>query len=138
MRCFAESATGIRSGGRTGLTALMVSFWFFVALWFTPIIGEPGCLTLKSTLLLSEHVLFCWQCILVQETITLGVKAWEWHYIYQTASKAVLKRHSVDNVSRDILCPELMPDSVLVHRAKMWYFAVQRAFLCTVRARPLS
>ncbi|CAL8467446.1 g6984 [Coccomyxa elongata] len=37
---FVESATGIRSGGRTGLTALMVSFWFFVALWFTPIIAS--------------------------------------------------------------------------------------------------
>lgn len=37
----AESATGIREGGRTGLTAIMVAFWMFVALWFTPIIGAP-------------------------------------------------------------------------------------------------
>ncbi|EIE24456.1 hypothetical protein COCSUDRAFT_14437, partial [Coccomyxa subellipsoidea C-169] len=40
LTVFVESATGIRSGGRTGLTALMVSFWFFVALWFTPIIAS--------------------------------------------------------------------------------------------------
>ena len=51
--CPAESATGIRSGGRTGLTALMVSFWFFVALWFTPIIGEA--LHSASQLNLSEE-----------------------------------------------------------------------------------
>ncbi|BDA42913.1 Adenine/guanine permease AZG1 [Coccomyxa sp. Obi] len=37
---FVESATGIREGGRTGLTALMVAFWMFVALWFTPIIAS--------------------------------------------------------------------------------------------------
>ncbi|KAK9909947.1 hypothetical protein WJX75_009918 [Coccomyxa subellipsoidea] len=37
---FVESATGIREGGRTGLTAIMVAFWMFVALWFTPIIAS--------------------------------------------------------------------------------------------------
>ncbi|KAK9909872.1 hypothetical protein WJX75_008797 [Coccomyxa subellipsoidea] len=40
LTVFVESATGIRSGGCMGLTALMVSFWFFVALWFTPIIAS--------------------------------------------------------------------------------------------------
>lgn len=36
----AESATGIREGGRTGLTALTCAFWFFIALFFTPIIAS--------------------------------------------------------------------------------------------------
>eukprot|EP00197_Chlamydomonas_leiostraca_P014441 CAMPEP_0202858862 /NCGR_PEP_ID=MMETSP1391-20130828/1213_1 /ASSEMBLY_ACC=CAM_ASM_000867 /TAXON_ID=1034604 /ORGANISM="Chlamydomonas leiostraca, Strain SAG 11-49" /LENGTH=583 /DNA_ID=CAMNT_0049537827 /DNA_START=90 /DNA_END=1841 /DNA_ORIENTATION=+ len=40
MTVYIESATGIREGGRTGLTALTVSFWFFVALFFTPIIAS--------------------------------------------------------------------------------------------------
>ena len=35
----AESATGIRAGGRTGITGLTIAFWFFVSLWFTPIFG---------------------------------------------------------------------------------------------------
>lgn len=48
---FAESATGIRSGGRTGITALMVAFWFFVALWFTPLIGKAY----LSSLILPTH-----------------------------------------------------------------------------------
>ena len=41
---FAESATGIREGGRTGIVGLTVAFWMFIALWFTPIIGEHACL----------------------------------------------------------------------------------------------
>jgi adenine/guanine/hypoxanthine permease len=36
---YIESSTGIREGGRTGLTALTTAFWFFIALWFTPILG---------------------------------------------------------------------------------------------------
>ena len=41
VTCFIESATGIREGGRTGVTALASCGWFFVALWFTPLLGEP-------------------------------------------------------------------------------------------------
>ena len=33
---FVESATGIRAGGRTGITAITIAFYYFVALWFTP------------------------------------------------------------------------------------------------------
>ena len=39
VTAFIESASGIREGGRTGLTALTVAFFFFVALFFTPILG---------------------------------------------------------------------------------------------------
>jgi AGZA family xanthine/uracil permease-like MFS transporter len=42
---FIESAAGIREGGRTGITALVVAFYFFIALFFEPILGEeppPG------------------------------------------------------------------------------------------------
>ena len=39
VTCFIESASGIREGGRTGLTALTVAFFFFVALFFSPLLG---------------------------------------------------------------------------------------------------
>lgn len=35
-----ESASGIREGGRTGVTALMVAFLFFVSLFFSPLIAS--------------------------------------------------------------------------------------------------
>lgn len=38
---FIESATGIREGGRTGVTALVTGFCFFVALFFAPLLGSP-------------------------------------------------------------------------------------------------
>ena len=46
LRTCAESATGIREGGRTGLVGITVAFWMFIALWFTPIIGEHASLAL--------------------------------------------------------------------------------------------
>jgi len=36
---FVESSTGIREGGRTGLTAVIVGFYFFLALFFTPLLA---------------------------------------------------------------------------------------------------
>ena len=36
---YIESGSGIAAGGRTGLTALSVSFFFLLALFFTPLIG---------------------------------------------------------------------------------------------------
>ena len=40
IAAFVESASGIREGGRTGLTSVVTAFWFFVALFFTPILGR--------------------------------------------------------------------------------------------------
>ncbi|GAB4819465.1 hypothetical protein N2152v2_006511 [Parachlorella kessleri] len=37
---YIESAAGIEDGGRTGLTAIVVSFLFFVALFFSPILAS--------------------------------------------------------------------------------------------------
>uniref|UniRef100_A0A7N0RIP3 Adenine/guanine permease AZG2 n=1 Tax=Kalanchoe fedtschenkoi TaxID=63787 RepID=A0A7N0RIP3_KALFE len=34
---FVESAAGIREGGRTGLTAIMVGVYFFISMFFTPL-----------------------------------------------------------------------------------------------------
>ena len=46
----AESATGIREGGRTGIVGVTVAFWMFIALWFTPIIGEhASCLAVVNS-----------------------------------------------------------------------------------------
>ncbi|KAG2492665.1 hypothetical protein HYH03_009080 [Edaphochlamys debaryana] len=40
LTTYIESATGIREGGRTGLTAIMIGFYFFIAMFFTPIISS--------------------------------------------------------------------------------------------------
>ncbi|KAG2483622.1 hypothetical protein HYH03_017502 [Edaphochlamys debaryana] len=40
LATYIESATGIREGGRTGLTAIMIGFYFFIAMFFTPIISS--------------------------------------------------------------------------------------------------
>ncbi|KAJ0044724.1 hypothetical protein Pint_06648 [Pistacia integerrima] len=37
---FIESSTGIREGGRTGLTALIVAVYFFLAFFFTPLLAS--------------------------------------------------------------------------------------------------
>eukprot|EP00516_Mucochytrium_quahogii_P003345 CAMPEP_0203754170 /NCGR_PEP_ID=MMETSP0098-20131031/7808_1 /ASSEMBLY_ACC=CAM_ASM_000208 /TAXON_ID=96639 /ORGANISM=" , Strain NY0313808BC1" /LENGTH=476 /DNA_ID=CAMNT_0050645059 /DNA_START=466 /DNA_END=1896 /DNA_ORIENTATION=+ len=35
-----ESAAGIKEGGRTGLTAVVVGLWFFISLFFAPLLGS--------------------------------------------------------------------------------------------------
>ncbi|GAB4816680.1 hypothetical protein N2152v2_003726 [Parachlorella kessleri] len=40
LTVYVESAAGIEDGGRTGLTAIVVSFFFFVALFFSPILAS--------------------------------------------------------------------------------------------------
>jgi len=42
---YIESAPGVLEGGRTGLTAVVVSFWFFVSIFFAPILASipPWC-----------------------------------------------------------------------------------------------
>lgn len=37
---FVESVSGIVEGGRTGITALVISFWFFMSLFFAPIFAS--------------------------------------------------------------------------------------------------
>ncbi|KAJ3676490.1 hypothetical protein LUZ60_003902 [Juncus effusus] len=67
VTAFIESSTGIREGGRTGLTALTVSGYFFLAFFFTPLlasipawaVGPPlvlvGVLMMKSVLEIDWH-----------------------------------------------------------------------------------
>ncbi|WIA36283.1 hypothetical protein OEZ86_007609 [Tetradesmus obliquus] len=40
LTVYIESASGIREGGRTGITALVVAFGFFISLFFTPLIAS--------------------------------------------------------------------------------------------------
>ncbi|XP_054794759.1 adenine/guanine permease AZG1 [Prosopis cineraria] len=40
VTAFIESSTGIREGGRTGITALTVAAYFFMALFFTPLLAS--------------------------------------------------------------------------------------------------
>ena len=43
---YVESATGIAEGGKTGLTAIFVGIFFFIAIFFSPIAQlVPGCAT---------------------------------------------------------------------------------------------
>jgi len=37
---FVESASGISEGGRTGLTAIATAFWFFISIFFSPILSN--------------------------------------------------------------------------------------------------
>ena len=37
---FVESSAGLREGGRTGLTAVFVGFFFFLSLFFTPLLSS--------------------------------------------------------------------------------------------------
>jgi AGZA family xanthine/uracil permease-like MFS transporter len=38
--CLKESASGIGEGGKTGLTAIATSFWFFISIFFAPILSN--------------------------------------------------------------------------------------------------
>lgn len=40
VAAFVESSAGIREGGRTGLTAVIVGFYFFISLFFTPLLSS--------------------------------------------------------------------------------------------------
>ena len=40
VTAFIESSTGIREGGRTGITALTVAAYFFLAFFFTPLLAS--------------------------------------------------------------------------------------------------
>jgi AGZA family xanthine/uracil permease-like MFS transporter len=49
---FIESASGIAEGGRTGLTGIMVSFFFFLSLFFAPIFASIPAWATGSTLVI--------------------------------------------------------------------------------------
>ena len=51
LRRYIESASGIREGGRTGLTALTVCFYFFVSLFFSPLLGASFLVLLTTALM---------------------------------------------------------------------------------------
>ena len=40
VTAFIESASGIREGGRTGITACVVGCYMFISLFFTPLLGK--------------------------------------------------------------------------------------------------
>ena len=45
---YIESAAGIRDGGRSGITAITCSFYFFVSLFFVPVLSAPVAPSLAS------------------------------------------------------------------------------------------
>lgn len=48
---YIESASGIREGGRTGITALTVALYFFISLFFVPVLCAPSRLCPPSCLI---------------------------------------------------------------------------------------
>ena len=56
---YIESAAGIREGGRTGITALTCAFYFFIALFFVPVLCECSarcmCLVYRRGSVLRMH-----------------------------------------------------------------------------------
>jgi AGZA family xanthine/uracil permease-like MFS transporter len=55
LTVYIESASGIREGGRTGITAIVVAFGFFIALFLTPLIASiPPFATGPALILVGE------------------------------------------------------------------------------------
>lgn len=54
ITAFVESASGIRAGGRTGLTALTVALYFGATLFFNPLICEHPPCVLSAKLAFSQ------------------------------------------------------------------------------------
>ena len=70
VTAFIESASGIREGGRTGLTACVVGCYMFIALFFTPLLGEPS-LPLSIFLSCVSFKLIKRWCLIVGAAIAL-------------------------------------------------------------------
>lgn len=49
---FVESAAGISEGGKTGLTAIATAFWFFVSIFFSPILSNLPAWSTGSVLII--------------------------------------------------------------------------------------
>lgn len=49
---YVESASGISEGGKTGLTAIATSFWFFIAIFFSPLLSNLPSWSTGSVLIL--------------------------------------------------------------------------------------
>ena len=55
---YIESASGVEQGGRTGLTALVVSILFLLAIFFSPLISiVPSCATAPSLILVGIYMM---------------------------------------------------------------------------------
>ena len=55
---YVESASGVEQGGRTGLTALVVSVLFLLAIFFSPLISiVPSCATAPSLILVGIYMM---------------------------------------------------------------------------------
>lgn len=64
---FIESATGIQSGGRTGLTALVVSVLFLVSLFFSPLVALVPSFAVGSALMYIS-------CCIMKDVVRLDTK----------------------------------------------------------------
>lgn len=57
---YIESASGVRDGARTGLTAVTTGFWFFVALWYVQYAGCECVRVCVLALLVRACMLLAW------------------------------------------------------------------------------
>jgi len=55
---YIESATGVASGGRSGLTSITVGLLFLLALFFSPLVSVlPACATAPALILVGYHMM---------------------------------------------------------------------------------
>ncbi|MEA3284810.1 MAG: solute carrier family 23 protein, partial [Synergistota bacterium] len=55
---FVESASGVEQGGRTGLTALVTSILFLLAIFFSPIVSiVPACATAPALIMVGVYMM---------------------------------------------------------------------------------
>ncbi|CBG39956.1 NCS2 family permease [Helicobacter mustelae] len=55
---FLESATGVNAGGRTGLTAVFVAFFFFLSIFFLPVFSAIPSFAIYPTLVVVGSLMF--------------------------------------------------------------------------------
>lgn len=70
VTAFIESASGIREGGRTGLTACVVGCYMFIALFFTPLLGMFSFILVVILLYICLSLIFsCSPCVLPSSSV---------------------------------------------------------------------
>ena len=89
VTAFIESATGIAEGGKTGITAMVIGFAFFVSVFFAPIFASippwatGSALVVVGSLMIRKWV-HCPRCTMhthLRINFTISVREINWDYI---------------------------------------------------------
>ena len=87
---FVESASGISEGGKTGLTAVTTAFWFFISIFFAPILSNipawatGSVLILVGALMMSNAAKINWDYIgdAIPAFLTLSIIPFSYNIAY--------------------------------------------------------